>query len=133
MKIIDNNFYKLIFIGLITGIVASFIGGGAEILIIPLLIYMNVFKSYKLAIGTSLASLILPIGLFAVIFYQKSKCGSESCINWKYALIISLFFTIGTLASYFTTKMKTENFKIFFAYLIIIIGIIIILLNNKKK
>ena len=30
MKIIDNNFYKLIFIGLITGIVASFIGGGAE-------------------------------------------------------------------------------------------------------
>ena len=39
---IDENFYKLIFIGSLTGATASFVGGGAEILIVPLLVYMNV-------------------------------------------------------------------------------------------
>ena len=57
----DENLYKLIFIGTITGIVASFVGGGAEILIVPLLIYLKVIEDYKQAIGTSLASLLLPI------------------------------------------------------------------------
>ena len=35
----DHNIYKLIFIGTITGVVASFVGGGAEILIVPLFHY----------------------------------------------------------------------------------------------
>ena len=131
MKIIDENFYKLVFIGLVTGILASFIGGGAEILLIPLLIYLNVFNNYKLAIGTSLASLLLPIGIFAVIFYHRTKCDEGSCINWIYALIISFFFTIGTLASYFTTKINPNTVKLIFAYMIIIIGIFIIVTHKK--
>ena len=52
----NQNILKLGFIGIITGVVASFIGGGAEILIVPLLIYMGVLADYKTAIGTSLAS-----------------------------------------------------------------------------
>ena len=132
MKFIDNNFYKLFFIGLVTGIVASFIGGGAEIFIIPLLIYNNVFNNYKIAIGTSLASLLLPIGIFAVIFYNKTKCGNVSCINWPYALIISIFFTLGTIASFFTTKINPNVVKLIFAYLIIIIGIFIIITHKNN-
>jgi uncharacterized membrane protein YfcA len=130
MKIIDNNFNKLVIIGLITGIIASFIGGGAEILIIPLLIYSGVFNNYKIAIGTSLASLLLPIGIFAVIFYNRIKCDKERCINWKYALILSIFFTIGTLASYFSVKLNSNIYKLIFAYLIIFIGIFIIITHK---
>ena len=63
---IDEHFYKLIFIGSLTGATASFVGGGAEILIVPLLVYMNVISNYKDAIATSLASLLLPIGIIAV-------------------------------------------------------------------
>ena len=33
----DLTIYKLLFIGGLTGVVASFVGGGAEILIVPLL------------------------------------------------------------------------------------------------
>ena len=62
----DPNFWKLGVIGLATGILASFIGGGAEILIIPMLVWFNVFSHYKIAIGTSLASLLLPIGIQTV-------------------------------------------------------------------
>ena len=63
---------KLIFIGVLTGIVASFVGGGAEILIVPLLIYFGIFKDYKTVAGTSLASLLLPIGI-TVYFYSKEN------------------------------------------------------------
>ena len=69
----DKNIYKVIFIGLITGMVASIVGGGAEILIVPLLIYLKVFDDYKTAIATSLASLLLPIGIVAVYFFLKKN------------------------------------------------------------
>jgi uncharacterized membrane protein YfcA len=127
MLITDINIYKLIFIGLITGIVASFVGGGTEIMIVPLLIYLNVITNYKEAVGTSLASLLLPIGSIAVYFYYNQKCNGKSCVNWKYALIISLFFLIGTFASYYTSKMNTKKFKLIYGILIIILGFIIVI------
>ena len=87
-----------------------------NIYFIILLIYTGVFNNYKIAIGTSLASLLLPIGIFAVIFYNRIKCGKERCINWKYAFILSIFFTIGTLASYFSVKLNSNIYKLIFAY-----------------
>lgn len=125
-KFIDNNIYKLIFIGIITGMVASVVGGGAEILIVPLLIYLKIFKDHKKAIGTSLASLLLPIGIVAVYFYSKTSCEEGNCINWKYAMIISLFFVIGSSLSYFTAKIQTKHLKILFGIISIILGGIII-------
>jgi uncharacterized membrane protein YfcA len=122
----DNNIYKLIFIGTVTGITASFVGGGAEILIVPMLIYLNVIDDYKQAIGTSLASLLLPIGIFAVYFYSLKSCGKNNCIKWSYALIISLSFMIGTLASYYTSDFESRTLKIYFAILMIFLGCVII-------
>ena len=122
----DDNIYKLIFIGTVTGITASFVGGGAEILIVPLLIYLNVIDDYKQAIGTSLASLLLPIGIFAVYFYSLKSCGKNNCIKWSYALIISLSFMIGTLASYYTSDFESRTLKIYFAILMIFLGCVMI-------
>ena len=132
--IFDKNTFKLVVIGLLTGICASFIGGGAEVLIIPLLMLFKVFDNYKTAIGTSLASLLLPIGIFAVYFYGKSK-GNDgaSLINWKYAIIISIAFTIGTLASYFTVQLNTVIIKLIFAGIIIAIGIFILIQHFLMK
>ena len=111
-------------IGITTGIVASFVGGGAEILIVPLLVYLNVVSDYKVAIGTSLASLLLPIGIVAVYFFAKEICSGESkkCIKWNYALTISFFFVIGTFASYFTSGIDTRMFKSIFGIITIILG-----------
>lgn len=121
MNIVDNNIYKLSFIGLITGIVASFVGGGAEILIVPLLVYLNVITDYKEAIATSLASLLLPIGIVAVYFYNKQNC-TKKCIHWNYALTISLFFVLGTFASYYSSSLDSKKLKIIFAGLMIFLG-----------
>jgi uncharacterized membrane protein YfcA len=126
---IDKNFYKLVFTGTITGIVASFVGGGAEILIVPLLIYLGVFADYKIAVGTSLASLLLPIGAVAVYFYSTQKCSHDSCVHWSYALIISLFFVLGTFFSYFTVTINNNLFKKVFAIFMILLGTIMLLEN----
>ena len=127
---IDKNFYKLVFTGTITGIVASFVGGGAEILIVPLLIYLGVFTDYKIAVGTSLASLLLPIGVVAVYFYSTQKCSYDSCVHWSYALIISLFFVLGTFFSYFTVTINNNLFKKVFAIFMILLGTIMLLENS---
>jgi len=132
-KFHDKNLFKLGVIGTLTGVVASFIGGGAEILIVPLLVYFGVLADYKTAIGTSLASLLLPIGIFAVYFYMNQKCKGHSCVNWPYALLIGLFFTIGTLASYYTSKMNTTILKKIFAVVIIIIGTLILLNKDENQ
>ena len=123
---IDNNFYKLVFTGTITGIVASFIGGGAEILIVPLLIYLGVFTDYKIAVGTSLASLLLPIGAVAVYFYSNQKCSYGYCVHWSYAFIISLFFVLGTFFSYFTVTINNSLFKKLFAVFMILLGTVML-------
>jgi uncharacterized membrane protein YfcA len=123
---VDKNFSKLVFIGTLAGMIASFIGSGSEIIIVPLLIYLKVFSDYKMAVGTSLASLLLPIGIVAVYFYSTAK-NCNSCIKWNYALTISVFFVIGSFLSYFTVKMNTRLFKIFFAMFIILLGVVMLL------
>ena len=115
-------FFKLVIIGLVSGLISCFVGGGAEIVIVPMLIYMGVLNNYKEAVGTSLASLLLPIGLFAVLAYSKAKCHNKSCVNWVYAIIISIFFTISTLFSYLTVKINNKHFKIIFAIFTILLG-----------
>jgi uncharacterized membrane protein YfcA len=122
--LVDHNVFKLMFIGTLTGIVASLVGGGAEILIVPLLVYLNVVNDYKVAIGTSLASLLLPIGIVAVFFFAKEICNGNNgkCIKWNYALTLSFFFVVGTLASYFTSKIDTHIFKSIFGIITILLG-----------
>jgi len=126
--LVDHNFLKLMMIGGLTGIIASFVGGGAEILIVPLLVYLNVIDDYKTAIGTSLASLLLPIGIVAVYFFAKEICNGNGgkCIKWNYALTLSFFFVVGTLASYFTSKIDTHIFKSVFGIITILLGTFIL-------
>lgn len=118
---IDENIYKLLFIGTLTGVVASFVGGGAEILIVPLLIYLKVLTDYKEAIATSLASLLLPIGIVAVYFYSKQNC-KKKCVHWNYAIIISLSFVLGTTVSYYSSSFDSKRLKLIFALLMILLG-----------
>lgn len=120
-----DDYLKVSIIGLVTGIVASFVGGGAEILIVPLLIYLNVLSDYKEAIATSLASLLLPIGIVAVYFYSTQNC-TKKCIHWHYALTISLFFVLGTFASYYSSSLDSKQLKIIFAGLMILLGSLIL-------
>lgn len=113
-------------IGLLAGILSCFIGGGAEIVIVPLLIFFGIFDNYKEAVGTSLASLLMPIGVFAVIAYMNETCSDSNrpCVNWLYAFIISITFTIGTLIAFFTRGIDVYYFKKLFYIIVTIMGIV---------
>lgn len=92
---------KLLLIGLITGAFGGLLGLGGGLILIPSLVYIMGFTQHE-AIGTSLAVMLPPIGLFAT--YNFYKAGQ---INIKYALILAFAFMAG---SYFTSKIAIKMF-----------------------
>jgi uncharacterized membrane protein YfcA len=58
-------------IGLVAGVLSGLFGIGGGILIIPALIFFAKFPT-KLALGTSLGALLLPVGLLGAYTYYKA-------------------------------------------------------------
>ena len=84
-----NYYLGLTVIGIISGLSAGVIGGGAEILIVPLLTLFGLLGSLKTRIGTSLFMLLPPIGLFAAMNFYKTNQ-----VDVFAALYMGLMFTI---------------------------------------
>lgn len=107
----------LLCIGLTAGILSGLIGIGGGIIMVPLLLLMGFTQQQ--AQGTSLAALLPPVTLLAVINYHKA-----GAIDWRYAIIISLIFVVG---GYFGSKLaisidqKTLK-KIFGIVLLLVAG-----------
>lgn len=126
-----NNYTLLIYmeililtlIGIIVGFIGGLLGGGADVLIVPLLLFFGITTNIKTAIGTSLAALLPPIGIFAV--YQFYKNNSITKHNIYQSFYIALCFTI---ASYYSSKIaigeSKSMLKKLYAVFLIIIGII---------
>ncbi|HMC98348.1 MAG TPA: sulfite exporter TauE/SafE family protein [Flavobacteriales bacterium] len=90
-----NTIVLLVIIGLAAGVLSGFVGVGGGILIVPALVYFMHFTQHQ-ATGTSLAVLLLPAGILAVMNYYRS-----GNLDWKAALIIGGAFVIG---GYFGSK-----------------------------
>ncbi len=86
----------LLIIGLVAGLLSSMIGIGGGIIIVPSLV-MLFAVSQKMAQGTSLAMLLPPIGLLAVINYYKS-----GYVDFRVAAILVIAFVVG---SFFGSKI----------------------------
>jgi len=89
----------LLLIGIITGALGGILGIGGAMILIPSLVYFVGFDQHE-AIGTSLAVMLPPIGLFAAYNYYKA-----GQVNLKYALIIAAAFMVG---SYFSSKIALK-------------------------
>lgn len=79
----------LLAIGFVSGIAAGLFGIGGGVLIIPALIYLAGFSQHA-ATGTSLAILLPPVGLAAVIEYYR-----HGNVDLKSALIVAFALFIG--------------------------------------
>ncbi|MDP3149424.1 MAG: sulfite exporter TauE/SafE family protein [Ignavibacteria bacterium] len=86
-------------VGLAAGIMSGFLGIGGGIIIIPALTMILGFSQQQ-AQGTSLALLLPPIGILAVMNYYKA--GS---VNLKAAAFMALTFVV---ASYFSSKIAVQ-------------------------
>jgi uncharacterized protein len=87
----------LVLIGVAAGMLSGFVGVGGGIIIVPALMWLLGYTQHQ-ATGTSLAVLLLPVGILAVINYHKA-----GNLDWKAALIISATFVIG---AYFGSKLS---------------------------
>ena len=100
----------LLAIGLIAGIAAGFVGIGGGMIIVPALV-IGLGLTQHMAQGTSLAMMLPPIGILAVINYAKA-----GEININYALILAVTFFIGAwLGSRWSLKINTSIVRLVFA------------------
>jgi uncharacterized protein len=75
-------------IGLLAGVLSGLFGIGGGILIIPSLILLAKFHA-KLAIGTSLGAMLLPVGLLgAYAYYQQGNLSIKASLG----IGVGLFF-----------------------------------------
>ena len=61
-------------IGLVAGVFSGLLGIGGGVIVVPLLTLL-LGLSIREAIGTSLAALMLPVGIFGVLLYIKDQRG----------------------------------------------------------
>jgi uncharacterized membrane protein YfcA len=85
----DQSLFVLIGIGLVAGVLSGVFGIGGGVVIVPALIYLAGFRQH-MATGTSLAVLLPPVGIAAVVEYYR-----HGNVNLYAALVIAVTVTIG--------------------------------------
>jgi uncharacterized membrane protein YfcA len=77
-------------IGLVAGVLSGLFGIGGGIVIVPALVFIGL--SQKQATGTSLAALLLPVGLLGVLEYMR-----RHEVQFRYAFGIAAGLLVGAL------------------------------------
>ena len=81
--------YLFVVVGLVAGILSGLLGIGGGIVMVPALIYFFGFSQHG-AQGTTLAAMILPIGLLAALKYY-----SHGHVSIAVAMFIAMGFFVG--------------------------------------
>ena len=107
----------LALIGLSAGVLSGLFGIGGGILIVPALMYGLGF-SQKLATGTSLAILLPPVGIAAVMEYYR-----QGAVDIKAAMIIAVMVVAGSwFGSKFSVGIDPVMMKLLFGIFLILLG-----------
>jgi uncharacterized protein len=86
-------------VGLMAGVLSGLFGIGGGILIIPSLIFLAKFPP-KLAIGTSLGAMLLPVGLLGAYTYYR-----DGNLDLKGSMLIGLGLFLG---AYFGARLAQQ-------------------------
>jgi len=117
----------LILVGLAAGFLSGLIGIGGGIIIVPALVLFLGF-SQKLAQGTSLGILLLPVGILAVLQYYK-----QGYLNVNYVAIIATAFILGSfLGSKLALSLSDEKMKKIFALVLLLIAVKMLFFDPSK-
>lgn len=113
-----SNSALIALIGVAAGMLGGLLGLGGAIIIIPALVMMLGY-SQKMAQGTALIMMVLPVGgLAAFQYYQKGF------VDIKAALILGVFFFVGGyFGAKYATQIPQEMLKKTFALLLVGIAV----------
>lgn len=118
----------LLLVGLIAGMLGGLVGIGGGIVIVPALVYLLNY-SQKMAQGTSLGILLLPVGILAV--WQYYKAGE---LNMQAVWLVAAGFVVGGfLGSRVALSLPQETVKKIFAAVLILIAFKMLFLDKKIK
>jgi len=84
------QFAGLLILGAAAGYFSGLVGLGGGVLIVPALVYLFGMPQNQ-AQGTTLAMLLPPIGVMAVIAYHQ-----KGLVDWKIAAILCVGFLLGS-------------------------------------
>ncbi|MDP3278600.1 MAG: sulfite exporter TauE/SafE family protein [Deltaproteobacteria bacterium] len=108
----------LLFGGFVGGL-SGLLGIGGGVLVIPALVFLFGFSQQR-AVGTSLAMLLPPIGVFAVLKYAKA-----GLVDWRAAMIMAAAFALGAVGgSSLATRgvISERGLRVFFAVFLLYIS-----------
>lgn len=118
MRMSTGYIIGVLLIGLAAGFLSSMAGVGGGIIIVPALVFLFGFNQ-KLAQGTSLAMLALPVAFIGAFNYYKA-----GQVNWKVALMLASTFVIGGFfGSKIALGISPTALKRFFGILLLVIAL----------
>jgi uncharacterized membrane protein YfcA len=118
----------IVLVGLAAGMLSGLVGVGGGIIIVPALVYFIGF-SQKTAQGTSLALIMLPVGIFGVLHYYK-----QGYVDYKIVGLLAIGFLAGSFfGSKIALSISQETLKKIFAMLMIVIAIKMLFFDKPKK
>jgi hypothetical protein len=117
----DWTILILLLIGIVSGVLSGFFGIGGGVVIVPALVYLIGFTQHK-ATGTSLAVLLPPVGLAAVIEYYR-----RGNVDLKVALVVAIGLLAGAwVGAHFANKISGPSLRLAFGIFVVLLGIYIV-------
>jgi len=118
----------LVLIGLFAGFLSGMVGIGGGIIIVPALVFFLGFSQLQ-AQGTSLAMIMLPVGILGVIQYYK-----QGYVDFNYVLVIAAGFVLGSfLGSKVTLSIPQDLVKKIFAILLLVVASKMLFFDKPKS
>ena len=105
-------------IGLAAGVLSGMFGIGGGLVIVPALVLALDFPAHR-AVGTSLASLVLPVAIFGVINYART-----GNVDFKVALLLAAGLAIAVpIGSQIALALDTEILTRLFGAVLLLVAI----------
>lgn len=116
------NYYKIVLLGILIGLISGFVGAGGGFLIVPTLLFYAK-TSMKMAVGTSL----FIVSSQSLIGFLGDIMGDQ-IIDWELLQIFTLASIVGIfIGNFFANKVADEKLKISFGWFVLAMGIYIII------
>jgi uncharacterized membrane protein YfcA len=123
----EPSIANFVLIGLAAGLLSGLLGIGGGILIVPALVYLAGFSQLT-ATGTSLAILLPPVGLAAVLVYYRN---GNVDVRAAVCIAVCMFLT-AWIGSRLALKVGVVYLRLLFGIFISVVGVVMILSSLKK-
>jgi uncharacterized membrane protein YfcA len=116
------NYYKIVLLGILIGLVSGFVGAGGGFLIVPSLLFFAK-TPMKMAVGTSL----FIVSLQSLIGFTGDMMGDQ-IIDWKLLFLFTLASIVGIfIGNFISKKVEDEKLKTSFGWFVLAMGVYIII------